>query len=201
MYRDYYNEGAMDLITLRDNEEAYNRYKIKPRVLVNVDNIDMSSELFGCKVSFPLGFSPSAMQRLAHPDGELGTSRAAANFGIPMCLSSYANESIEAVAAEGKGNPYAMQMCVLRDRKITKQLLERAERAGCKAFFLSVDVPMLGRRLNEYRNNFILPEDMEWPNLLLTGKEQLEEETSNEPQGFDYGKQLLPPVSQTRLIQ
>ena len=125
MYRDYYNEGAMDLITLQDNEEAYNRYKIKPRILVNVQDIDLSSEIFGCKTSLPLGFSPTAMQRLAHPDGELATSRAAANFGIAMCLSSYATEPIETVAAQGKGNPYAMQMCVLQDRKITKQILQR----------------------------------------------------------------------------
>lgn len=186
MYREYYNEGAMDLVTLKDNEEAYNRYKIKPRILVNVSNIDLSSELFGIKTSMPLGFSPSAMQRLAHPDGELGTSRAAANFGIGMCLSSYATESIENVTAQGKGNPYAMQMCVLRDRAITKQILQRAERSGCKAFFLSVDVPMLGRRLNEYRNSFTLPEDMEWPNLLLSGQE--DKQVTGEARDFDYGE-------------
>ncbi|KAF7191926.1 Oxidase FUB9 [Pseudocercospora fuligena] len=189
MYRDYYNEGAMDLITLRDNEDAYNRYKIKPRILVNVDNIDLSSSIFGCKTSMPIGISPSAMHKLAHPDGELGTSRAAASFDIAMCLSSYATESIESVAAQGKGNPYAMQMCVLRDRKITTQILRRAESAGCKAFFLSVDVPMLGRRLNEYRNNFILPDDMKWPNLLLTGKEELPEVTG-ETQKYDYDPSL-----------
>lgn len=190
MYRDYYNEGAMDLFTLRDNEEAYNRYKIKPRILVNVKDIDLTSEIFGCKVSMPLGFSPTAMQRLAHPDGELGTSRAAANFGIAMCLSSYATEPIETVAAQGRSNPYAMQMCVLQDRKITKQILRRAESAGCKAFFLSVDVPMLGRRLNEYRNNFCLPEDMEWPNLLLTGKEEFGEQNTGDPKGYDYDPAL-----------
>lgn len=67
------------------------------------------------------------MHKLAHPDGELATSRAAANHNIPMALSSYATESIEAVAAQGKGNPYVMQMCVVRDRNITLQLLKRAE--------------------------------------------------------------------------
>lgn len=174
---------------LRDNEEAFNRYKIKPRILVNVDNIDLSSEIFGIPTSMPLGFSPTAMQKLAHPDGELATSKAAAKFGIAMCLSSYATEPIESVAAQGIDNPYAMQMCVLRDRKITTQILRRAEKAGCKAFFLSVDVPMLGRRLNEYRNNFILPEDMEWPNLLLSGKEELSE-VAGETKDYDYDPSL-----------
>ncbi|KAH8895673.1 (S)-2-hydroxy-acid oxidase [Thozetella sp. PMI_491] len=173
MYRDYFNEGAMDLVTLRDNEEAYNRYKIIPRILVNVDDIDMSTTIFGTKVALPLGFSPAAMHKLAHPDGELATSRAAAKFRICMGLSSYATESLENVAAQGLGNPYVMQLCVLRDRQITIQMLQRAEKAGYKAIFLSVDTPLLGRRLNEYRNNFTLPEGLEWPNLLSDGKSEL----------------------------
>jgi (S)-2-hydroxy-acid oxidase len=80
-------------------------------------------------VSLPFGFSPAASQKLAHPDGELATSRAAAKFGICMGLSSYSNYSLEDVAAQGMGNPYVMQMCVLRDRSITLQLLQRAESA------------------------------------------------------------------------
>ncbi|KAK1852006.1 fmn-dependent dehydrogenase family protein [Colletotrichum chrysophilum] len=173
MYRDYYNEGAMDLVTLKDNEEAYNRYKILPRILVNVDNIDLSTTIFGTKVSFPLGFSPAAMHKLAHPDGEAATSRAAAKMNICMALSSYATESMENVAAQGLGNPYVMQLCVLRDRETTIQILKRAEASGYKAIFLSVDTPLLGRRLNEYRNNFTLPDGVEWPNLLSDGKSEL----------------------------
>ncbi|RKU43204.1 hypothetical protein DL546_006001 [Coniochaeta pulveracea] len=192
MYRDYFNEGAMDLVTLRDNEEAYNRYKIIPRILVNVDNIDISSSIFGIKTSFPLGFSPAAMHRLAHPDGELGTSRAAAKMGICMGLSSYATESLEDVIAQGKGNPYMMQMCVLRDRPTMLQILERAEAAGYKAIFLSVDTPCLGRRLNEYRNNFRLPDDMSWPNLLSDGKSELmgQERGSDAPSKHDFDPSL-----------
>ncbi|KZL68651.1 fmn-dependent dehydrogenase family protein [Colletotrichum incanum] len=156
MYRDYYNEGAMDLVSLRDNEEAYDRYKIMPRILINVDNIDMSTTIFGTKVSFPLGFSPAAMHKLAHPNGELGTSRAAARMNICMALSSYATESMESVAAQGTGNPYVIQLS-----------------SGYRAIFLSVDTPLLGRRLNEYRNNFHLPDGVEWPNLLSDGKSEL----------------------------
>ncbi|GKZ85136.1 hypothetical protein AnigIFM56816_010902 [Aspergillus niger] len=171
MVKDYYNEGAMDLITLRDNEAAFDRYRIRPRILVNVANIDTSTEILGTKVSLPFGFSPAAAHKLAHPEGELATSRAAAKFGICMGLSSYSTTSLEDVASQGCGNPYAMQMCVLKDRSITLQLLERAEKAGYKALFLSVDVPVLGKRLNEYRNNYQLPEDMQWPNILSDGKD------------------------------
>ncbi|CAH0053715.1 unnamed protein product [Clonostachys solani] len=170
---DYYNEGAMDLITLRDNEEAFNYFKIQPRILVNVDNVDISGEIFGFKTALPLAIGPAAMHKLAHPDGELATSRAAANIGVCMGLSSYATESIENVAAVGKGNPYVMQLSVLKDRNTTFQMLQRAEACGYKAIFLTSDVPILGRRLNEYRNSFILPDDMSWPNLLSDGKSEL----------------------------
>jgi (S)-2-hydroxy-acid oxidase len=144
-YRDYFNGGAMDMITcvyfnsnlprakltedprLRENAAAYDRYKIRPRVLRNVSNIDSSAEFLGKRVTFPCGFSPSAMHQLAHPDGELATSRAAASMNIPMALSSYSTTSLEEVKAEGLHNPYMMQLCVVRDRNITLQLLARAE--------------------------------------------------------------------------
>ena len=67
------------------------------------------------------------MHRLAHPDGEVATSRAAASTGIPMALSSYSTTSLEDVKAEGNDNPYMMQMCIVKDRNITLQLLQRAE--------------------------------------------------------------------------
>jgi (S)-2-hydroxy-acid oxidase len=111
---------------LRDNEAAFNRYKIRSRILTNVQDIDTSGKLFGFKTAFPLGFCPAAMHKLAHPDGEAAVPRAAAKFGLGMGLSYYATESMETVAAQGNGNPYFMQMCVLRDRSITLQLLDRA---------------------------------------------------------------------------
>jgi (S)-2-hydroxy-acid oxidase len=116
-----------DCPRLRDNVSAYDRYKIRPRVLRNVSNLDSTTEIFGYRASFPCGLSPSAMHCLAHPDGELATSRAAAKAEIPMALSSYSNMALEDVKAQGTGNPYMMQMCVVRDRSRTLQLLERAE--------------------------------------------------------------------------
>lgn len=105
---------------------------------MNVDQVDTSTEILGTKVTFPLGFSPAASQKLAHPEGEVGTSRAAAQYGICMGLSSYSNHSLEEVASQGAGNPYAIQMCVLKDRSITEQLLKRAEsRAYTSDFFAS----------------------------------------------------------------
>ncbi|KAI4715893.1 FMN-dependent dehydrogenase [Aureobasidium sp. EXF-10727] len=181
-HREYYNEGAMEMDTLLDNEQAYRRYKIRPRILVDVDKLDMSTKIFGVKVPFPLGFSPSAMHKLAHPEGEAATSKAAASQGICMGLSSYSTTSLEDVALHGKDNPYFVQICVLKDRRTTLQLLKRAEKSGYKAVFVSVDVPVLGRRLNEMRNNFILPEEMEFPNILSNGKDEFSGE--NEATAF-----------------
>ncbi|KAH7402923.1 FMN-dependent dehydrogenase [Pyrenochaeta sp. MPI-SDFR-AT-0127] len=186
-YREYFNGGAMDMITLQDNVSAYDRYKIRPRVLRNVSNVDTSAELLGTKVTFPCGLSPSAMHCLAHPDGELATSRAAAQKNVPMVLSSYSNTSLEDVIAQGSNNPYMMQMCIVRDRNITLQLLERAEKMGYKALFLSVDVPVLGRRLGEMRSSFILPKNLSFPNILSSGAGDFgDEETKvNGPTAFD----------------
>ncbi|KAF5005319.1 hypothetical protein FDECE_8215 [Fusarium decemcellulare] len=165
-YREFYNEGAMDLLTVVDNEKAFDRYKIRPRVLRDVSDLDTSTEIFGTKVALPFGFSPAAAHKLAHPEGEVATSRAAAETGIPMALSAYATCSLEDVIAEGKGNPYIMQFSILKNRAISKQILERAEKAGYKAVMMTVDAPLLGRRLNEYRNSFGIPKGMGYPNIL-----------------------------------
>lgn len=87
----------------------------------------MSTEFLGSKVSLPFSFGPAASHKLAHPDGELATSRAAAKYNMGMGLSSYATCSLEDVKAQGLENPYFMQMCVLKDRGVTIQLLDRAE--------------------------------------------------------------------------
>lgn len=80
-----------------------------------------------CQVTFPLGFSPAAMHQLAHEDGEIGTSKAAAKHNICMALSAYATHSIEDVKAQGNGNPYVMQLCVLQNKELTKRVVQRAE--------------------------------------------------------------------------
>lgn len=90
--------------------------------------IDTSTNILGSKVTFPLGFSPTALHNLAHPDGELATSRAAATMKIGMGLSSYAATSLEDVAAQGADRvPYAIQLTISKDRSIAVQMIKRAE--------------------------------------------------------------------------
>ncbi|KAM5347504.1 hypothetical protein ACJ41O_010509 [Fusarium nematophilum] len=163
--RDYFNEGSMDLLTIQDNEDAFNRYKLRPRILKDVGTVDTSTTMFGSKVSFPFGFSPAAMHALAHPDGEMATSRAAAKNGIAMALSSYSSRNLEDVGAQGKGNPYMIHVCFYKDRRKTLEIIKRAEAAGFRAVLVSVDIPVLGLRPNEHRNDWKAPEGITMPML------------------------------------
>ncbi|KAF2169495.1 hypothetical protein M409DRAFT_20709 [Zasmidium cellare ATCC 36951] len=168
--REWLEEGAMDLIILKDNEEAYNRYKLRPRTLRNVHDLDMSATVFGTKVSIPFGFSPAGHHATVHPDGEVATSRAAAKNNIAMALSAYASYDLTDVMQQGQGNPYAIHVCIYRNRRKTLQILQRAEAAGFKAVIVSVDIPVLGLRLSEYRNDFKIPTHVKIPMLKDEGE-------------------------------
>ncbi|OZJ03812.1 hypothetical protein BZG36_03012 [Bifiguratus adelaidae] len=169
MVWDYYKSGAMDEQTVNDNKQAYSRWRIRPRVLVDVSNVRTETKLFGDRISTPICIAAAAMQRMAHPDGELATSRAAAKFGTAMCLSTYSTTCIEDVIAEGKGAiPYGFQLYVYKDRQVSESLVRRAEKAGYKALYVTVDTPLLGRRLADERNVFELPKHLRLANFDAT---------------------------------
>ncbi|KAK2804463.1 Hydroxyacid oxidase 1 [Onygenales sp. PD_10] len=179
---EYYNHGAGDMITLKDNEKAYDRYKFRPRVLKNVQHVDPSTTIFGVKTSFPFGFAPCAAHKLAHPDGECGVSRASAKHNVPLCLSTYATTLLEDVIKVGGSNPYIMQISLLRDPSVALGIIKRAEAAGYKAMFVTVDLPVLGNRLNEYRNDFSFPADLGFPNIV---QDESVEPASNDRIAYD----------------
>lgn len=116
-------------VRLRDNERAYDKFKIRQRILVDVASVDTTTTIFGSEVSLPLAFAPSAMHGLAHPDGEKATSRAAAARNIPMGLSTYATTSLEDVIQErgSSANPYVFQLSIPKDRSVPLGLIKRAE--------------------------------------------------------------------------
>lgn len=115
------------VLRLRENKSAYDRYLIRPRVLRNVSTLDTSTNILGTKVKFPFGLSPTAMQALAHKEGEVATSKAAAANGILMGLSNYSTIALEDVIAQGKENPYAMQMSLLKNKDAMVRMIKRAE--------------------------------------------------------------------------
>lgn len=155
--KDYYDEGADSGSTLRENMTAYQKYRIRPRVLRDISAIDPSVEIFGHRNASAFGVAPTAMQCLAHPDGELATARACKNANIVMGLSSFATTTLEDVAKENGSNPHVLQLYLFEERHHTIKMLKRAKAAGYKAVFLTVDTPMLGRRNLDLRNNFKLP--------------------------------------------
>ena len=153
---DYIAGGADDEVTLRRNREAFERIELKPRALVDVSVIDLSTNVLGQRVEMPVLLAPVAVQRLAHPEGELATARAAATAGTIMTLSTMASASIEEVAAASDG-PKWFQLYVHRDREVSKRMVQRSEVAGYKAICLTVDVPRLGRRERDFRNRLEYP--------------------------------------------
>lgn len=110
---------------------------------------------------------------MAHPDGELATSRACAKAGVNMGISSYANYNIRRVREAGLSvGPinHAMQLYTMRDRELELRIIREAEEQGCKAIFLTADSPVLGVRYNEWRNDFRTPEGFDFPILDLTNE-------------------------------
>jgi len=165
MARDYYESGAWDEITLRENRAAFERIQIHYRVLVDVRQRDLSTSLFGQKLSMPILLAPTAFHKLAHPEGELAAVRAAGAAGTIMVLSSLSTTPVEEVTAAASG-PVWFQLYINKDRGFTRDLVARVAAAGCQALMLTVDAPEWGRRERDVRNHFHLPPGLAAVNLL-----------------------------------
>jgi 4-hydroxymandelate oxidase len=168
MAYEYISGGAGDEITVRANREAYERIRLRPRVLVDVSKIDTRVTLFGVELPFPILLAPTAYHRLVHPDGELATVRGAEAAHAAMVISSFATTSVERIAAETR-TPLWFQLYVMPDRGFTRELVERAEAAGCRALCVTVDSPTPGARNREERAGFTLPPGMARENLRRLG--------------------------------
>ncbi|XP_044496698.1 peroxisomal (S)-2-hydroxy-acid oxidase-like isoform X2 [Mangifera indica] len=164
MIFDYYAAGAEDQWTLKENRNAFSRILFRPRILIDVSKIDMTTTVLGFKISMPIMIAPTAMQKMAHPEGEFATARAASAAGTIMTLSSWATSSVEEVASTGPGIRF-FQLYVFKDRNVVRQLVRRAERAGFKAIALTVDTPRLGRREADIKNRFALPSHLTLKNF------------------------------------
>ena len=159
----YYAGGAGDEVTLRDNVDAYRRWQLRPRVLVDVEGASAATMVLGREVSMPVLVAPMAYQRLAHPDGEVAMAQAVAAAGTIMCLSTLATSSAADVAATGV--PRWFQLYVFRDAGVTRQLVDQARDNGFEALVVTVDAPVLGHRERDVRIGFTIPHDMPVPAL------------------------------------
>jgi 4-hydroxymandelate oxidase len=164
----YLSGGANDEVTLRENRLAFDRLALRYRTLVDVSTRSLETHVLGTTIAFPVIIAPIAMQRLAHPDGELATARAAARAGTLMIVSTTATTSMSEVRAAA-GGPMWFQLYIYRDREITRALIETAKSVGYNGIVLTVDAPLLGRRERDIRLGFTLPAGMRIANAAPAG--------------------------------
>jgi isopentenyl diphosphate isomerase/L-lactate dehydrogenase-like FMN-dependent dehydrogenase len=161
---DYIAGGAEDEATLRDNRDAFARYRFRFKVLTSAARPDLGTEIFGQRFTMPVHLAPAAIQRMAHPDGEAGAYRAASDAGTAYCLSTLSSVSIEDLAAAATGARW-FQLYMHPERAISAAFIERAVDAGYSAILLTVDLPKTGRRERDIRNAFSLPDGLAYANL------------------------------------
>ncbi|MEP6807419.1 MAG: alpha-hydroxy acid oxidase [Chloroflexota bacterium] len=161
----YFAGGAEDERALADNRAAFGRHRILPRVMRDVSVIDMSIELFGRRWPSPIWIAPTALQRMAHPDGELATARAAATRGITLSVSTSASTDMAEIAEVG--GPRWFQVYLLADLGARRALVERAVAKGYEALILTVDLARIGRRERDLRLGFRIPEGVDIPNVAM----------------------------------
>jgi isopentenyl diphosphate isomerase/L-lactate dehydrogenase-like FMN-dependent dehydrogenase len=173
----YYVGGAGDEWTLRENIAAFNRWVLRPRMLVDVGSVTPTTTVLGEEVSMPILVAPTGLQRLAHPDGEGATARAAAAAGTIFCLSTISSVSPGELAAEAPASKRWFQLYWSRDRGFTAELVASAAAAGFSAIVLTVDLPaglplpnlgghLSGKELQSAFNEMVDPtvtwRDLEW---------------------------------------
>ncbi|KAK6204510.1 FMN-dependent dehydrogenase-domain-containing protein [Scheffersomyces amazonensis] len=152
----YYSSGCDDEITLRENHLSYQRIFFKPKVLVDVTNIDLSTTMLGTKVSLPFYITATALGKLGHPDGEKVLTRGAAKQNIIQMIPTLASCSFdEIVDASIDSQTQWLQLYVNKDREICKGIVQHAEARGIKGLFITVDAPQLGRREKDMRSKNI----------------------------------------------
>jgi isopentenyl diphosphate isomerase/L-lactate dehydrogenase-like FMN-dependent dehydrogenase len=162
---DYIAGGAGDEHTLRKNRIAFARWELRPRVLVDISSVSTATTVLGTEVALPVLVAPTAFQRLADPEGERATARAAAAAGTIMTLSTLSSVTPAELAAAAPGAPQWFQLYWSRDRGFTQELVESAAEASFSALVLTVDLPVAGRRERDLRASFALPDDVLLPNL------------------------------------
>ena len=145
MFYDYVDSGSWTQTTYRNNETDFDRIKLRQRVLVDMDNRSLATQMIGQDVSMPVAIAPTGFTGMMWADGEIHAARAAEKFGIPFSLSTMSICSIEDVA-ENTTKPFWFQLYVMRDKEFMENLIKRAKAANCSALILTADLQVLGQR-------------------------------------------------------
>ena len=160
---DFFDGGAEDEVTLRENRAAFERVRLLPRVLVNVAEVDTRMSLFGKPSTLPLAIAPTGGISAGRAGAELILARAAKAYGVPFTMATPSAFTIERLAQEVGGRLW-FQLYAVRDREFRSRLVERAKNAGYEAILVTVDLPVSGKRERDPRNGFHTPYRPNWRN-------------------------------------
>ncbi|WP_367306927.1 alpha-hydroxy-acid oxidizing protein [Alicyclobacillus acidocaldarius] len=141
--------------TMRANEEAFAKWRIVPRVFRDVSDRDLSIELFGERLPYPVLLAPIGVQSILHADGEAAAARGAAKLGLPYIVSSASTMSLETIAEKAPGATLWFQLYWSRDRDVAQSFVRRAEAAGCKALVVTLDTPMMAWRERDLERAYL----------------------------------------------
>ena len=153
----YVAGGAWDEISLRESVEAWRTFRFVPRVLRDVQHVDVAGRFLGRRSAMPIAIAPTAAQSLAHPNAEAEMVAGAAAAGIPHTLSTTSSKALEEVAAAARDAERWFQLYIVGGMAYSRSLVERAEAAGFRAIILTVDLPVLGKRERDVRLGFEMP--------------------------------------------
>ena len=164
--REFYRNGVCDEYTLKDNISAFHRYIIRPKFLRrDVSKRDLKTSFFGQELTMPICVAPTALQRMAHPDGEIATAKACEKLGCLYIMSTMSTTSIEEIAKAAPNAVKWFQLYLYKDRRVSEQHVKRAEKNGFKAIVLTADLPVLGLRRGEERTQFRIPSHLKLANF------------------------------------
>ncbi len=189
----YYMSGANNEITLERNIQFYNKILLNQKILVDVSKIDLETEILGNKISLPICISPSAIQKMAHEDGELATAKSAVKNKTIMILSSLSSSTLEDVARANKDGIRWFQLYAMKERIETINILKEAEKHGFSAIVLTVDAPIMGYRDRDFQVKFKKPEKINYEiqqHIIKLCDEQNKNDRNNDSNSFD-GKNLI----------
>jgi L-lactate dehydrogenase (cytochrome) len=148
----FYSSAATDLHTKHRNASAFADIGLRPRVMRNVRDCDVTTKMLGQKINVPIFCSPAALAKMVHPEGEKELARGCMGAGVPQCISTAASFPVEEIfgavedGANGGSMPFFFQLYVDKQRKKSERLLKHVEQLDAKAIMVTVDAPVAGKK-------------------------------------------------------
>jgi isopentenyl-diphosphate delta-isomerase len=152
---DYVAGGAGGENTVGRNRRAFDRWRIVPRFLRDVGERDLSVEVCGQELPYPVLLAPIGIQSIAHESAELGMAEGAREAGMPMVVSSVSSETMEDIAETAGETPKWFQLYWSAERSVARSFVERAETAGYDALVVTVDTPVPGWKERDLARGYV----------------------------------------------